>query len=165
MVVLGGKIPGRKTAAAGNPDRRMRLLNRPRPYIHHRQFEVLAVPRENLGRLPRLHNEVVRLVVALALLDRRDSVAQVHVLRRPQRHPGHQAAAADAIDHRVLFGDSYRRIRRRKRRPHLHDGDVGAVSCARENRPHQVGIRHEAVCVLMMLVDADAVDSLVGRMN
>src|SRR5208283_3203435 len=82
VIVPGGKIPGRETAAARNPHRRMRLLNWTRPDVDHRQFEVLSVPCENLRRLPRFQNEVVRLVVTLALLDRRDSVAQVHVLRR-----------------------------------------------------------------------------------
>ena len=117
VIVLGGKIPGRETAAARNPHGRMRLLNRPRPDIDHRQFEVLAVPRENLRRRPRLDNQVVRLVVALALLDRRNSVAQVHVLRGPERHAGNHPPAADTIDHRILFGDSNRRIRSRQRRP------------------------------------------------
>ena len=47
VVVLGREVPRAQAAAARDPHGRMRLLYRTRPQIDHRQFEVLAVPRED----------------------------------------------------------------------------------------------------------------------
>ena len=165
MVMLGGEIPGAEAAGAGNPYRRMRLLNRPRPQIDHRQLEVAAVPREDLARLPRLHDQVVRLVIAFAMLDRRDPVAKIRIHRRAERHPRHQPSAADTVEHRVFFGDANRRNRRRQRRAHLHDGAVEAIGGAGQRRSHQVGAGHEAVGILMVFVDANAVEAGLGGMH
>ena len=162
MPLIRRELPRAEAAHAGNPDGRVRLLNRPRPQVHHRQLRVLPVVGERLARLPRLQDQVVRLVVALALLDRRDAVAHVGVHRRAQRHPRHQPPARDAVQHRVLLRDPDRRVRRRERRAHLHQRHVLAAGRARQRPAHHVRAGHEAVGVLVVLVYADTVEAEVG---
>src|SRR5206468_5177982 len=101
VVVLDSEVPGAKAPAAGHPDRRMRLLHGPRPEVDHGQLSVLAVPGEDLAGLPGFEDQVVGLVVALTLLDRRYAVAEVGVHRAAERHSCDETAAADAVEHRV----------------------------------------------------------------
>src|SRR5262249_58460793 len=61
-------------AGTGNPDRRMRLLDRPWPEGEHRQLIVPAVPGEDLLCLPGLQPQLQRFAVALALLHWDDRV-------------------------------------------------------------------------------------------
>ncbi len=70
VVHLRAPAPGLDRAAAGNPDRRMRLLDRPRPDVDVALLVVAAVEGEGVLLGPGLHDEVVRLVVALAQLAR-----------------------------------------------------------------------------------------------
>ncbi len=165
VVVLGGEVPRREAAEPRHPHRRVGLLDRPGPEVHHAELLVLAVPGEHLRFGPRLDDQVVGLVVALPLLDGRDPVDHVGVHRAAERHAGDQPAAADAVDHGVLLGHPDRRVRRRQRRAHLDDADVEAVGRLRQDRAHQVRSGHEAVGVLVVLVDADAVQAGVGGVD
>ena len=150
---------------AGNPDRRMRLLDRPRPQVHHAELVVLAVPGEHLLCRPRLGHESERLAVALALLDRHHAVRQHGVRRQPGREAGHQPSAADAVEHRVFFGDAGRRRGRGQGRAELDDRDVLAVGGARQHRAHDARVGHEAVDVLVMLIGAQPVHAGLGRIQ
>ena len=58
------------TADAGDPDRRMGLLQRPFERIHDPEMIMLALPSERAGRGPGLDHEVVRFLEALAIMHR-----------------------------------------------------------------------------------------------
>ena len=143
----------------------MGTLDRTGPQVDHRQLKELAVPGENFAALPGLEDQVVRFIVALALLNGADSVAQVDVHRRAQRHSRDQPSAADAIQHRVFFGHPDGRIGGRQRRAHLHDGRIHPIGRARQHRAHHVGRGHETVGVLMVLVDANPVHPAFGGVD
>src|SRR3984893_892352 len=70
VVAVDHELHGRGTAGARDPDRRMRLLHRPRPEIDHGQLVMLAVPGEYLLGTPSLEDELECFPIALALLDR-----------------------------------------------------------------------------------------------
>ena len=137
----------------------MRLLDRPRPQIDHRQLIVPAVPGEDLLRLPRFQHQLQRLAIAFALLDRDDGIRNGGVGRQSGRETGNQAPAADAVEHGIFFGDPRRRAGRRQSRAELDDGDVLRLRRPRQHRAHQARIGHEAVDVLVMLVGAQPVDA------
>ena len=146
----------------------MRVLHRPRPQIHLRQLIVFSVPGEEFLRGPRLEHEIDRLAPALALIHRRDAVADIGVATEPERHAGDQAAAADAIEHRIFFGDADRRRGGGERGAELDNGDIVQALVARHFRQdgaEQVGIAHEPVRVLVVLVGADAVEAELCRQH
>ena len=159
MVQADDIFRGRGDAGAGNPDRRMRLLDRPRPEVHHAELIMLAVPGEDLLRRPGLGHQRQRLAVALALFDRDDGVRDRRVRRQPRGEAGNQPPAADAVEHRVFLGDARRRRGRGQRRAELDDRDVLAVGLPRQHRAHDARIGHEAIDVLVMLVGAQPVQA------
>ncbi len=152
-------------AGAGDPDRRMRLLDRPRPQIDHRQLIMLAVPGEHLPRRPRLGDQRQRLAEALALLDRDDAVRERRVSRQSGGKARHEPPAADAVEHRVFLGDARRRRGRGQGRADLHDRHVLPVGLLRQHRAHQARIGHEAIDVLMMLIGAQPVHADLGGID
>src|SRR5262249_35808303 len=74
---LSDELNGLATAQAGNPDRRVRLLQRARPGIDVTEVVMLRVPDKRPRRRPRLHDEVQRLAEFLAGMRRVDSVAEI----------------------------------------------------------------------------------------
>ena len=64
------------------------------------------------------------------------------------------------VDHRELFRHAGRRIVERQRVAHHADRRIGGA--ARQRRGDQVGRRHQAVAVGMMLVHADRVEAALG---
>ena len=62
VVHLGAPLPGLDRAAAGNPDRRMRLLHRARPDVDVALLVEAAVEGEGVLLGPGAHHQVVRLV-------------------------------------------------------------------------------------------------------
>ena len=165
VVAVDDEIDRGGAAGAGNPDRRMRLLDRPRPQVHHRQLIVLAVPGKNFLGAPGFLHQRQRLAVTLALLDRHDAVGDRRVGRQSGRKARHQTAAADAVDHGVFLGDPRRRAGRGQGRAELHDRDVHAVGGARQHRAHQARIGHETVDVLVVLVGAHPVHAGARRVD
>ncbi len=156
VVVVEAEVPRLDRAAARDVDRRVRLLDRPRPDVHVAQLRVLAVERERLGLGPRLHDQLVRLAV-LVTRERGDlAVAEVRVHRRADREARDEPTAADAVEHRELLRDTDRWVVQRDRV--ADDADRRAAGSARQPGSDDVRARHDAVAVLVMLVDADAVE-------
>ena len=102
----------------------------------------------------------MRLVVAVAQQRRVLAVGVAGVHRRADREAGDQPPAGDAVDHGELFGDARRRVVERQRV--AHDADRGVGGAARQRRGDQVGRRHQAVAVGVVLVHADRVEAAVG---
>ncbi len=165
IVAVDDEIDRGGAAGARNPDRRMRLLQRPRPQVHHRQLIMLAVPGEDFLGAPGFLHQLQRLAITLALLDRHDAVGDRGVGRQSGRKARDQTAAADAVDHGVFLGDPRRRAGRRQGRAELHDRHVHAVGGAGEHRAHQARIGHKTVDVLVVLVGAHPVHAGARRMD
>src|SRR5262249_56611276 len=97
MVLANHILRGRGDARAGNPDRRMRLLDRPRPKVHHAELIVPAVPGENVPRGPGLDHQGQRFAETLALLDPDDGVRDGGVGGEPPGESRNQPDAPDAV--------------------------------------------------------------------
>src|SRR5262245_65932616 len=74
MVLANHVLRGRGDAGAGNPDRRMRLLDWSRPKVHHAELIMPAVPGENVPRRPGLDHQGQRLTEKLALINRIEGI-------------------------------------------------------------------------------------------
>ena len=135
----------------------MRLLERLRPQVDVAQLGVLAVEREDVLGLPRLENQIVSLVVLLANRRGNFAVAEVGIHRGADREAGDQAPARNHVEHREFLGDANRRIVKRDRVAEHHQ--VGVARAPREGGRHDIRRRHQAVRILMMLVDAEPVEA------
>ena len=161
VVHLGRPAPRLHRAGAGNPDRRMRLLDRPRPDVDVALLVEAAVEGERVLLLPGAQDEVVRLVVALAQLARVGAVGVGGVHRRAHREAGDQPAARDAVDHGELLRHARRRVIEREAVAEHADRRAGGAP--RQRRGDQVRRRHQAVAVGMMLVAADRIEAALRR--
>ena len=160
VVHLGAPSPGLHRAAARHPDRRMRRLDRPRPDVHVALLVEPPVEGERVAIGPGAQDQVVRLVIALAQQRRVLAVGVTGVHRRADRKPGDQPPAGDAVDHCELFGHPRRRIVQRQRVAHHAERGVGRAP--RQRGGDQIGRRHQAVAVGMMLVHAYRVEAAFG---
>src|SRR2546425_9278070 len=100
---------GPRTARAqrGDPDRRVRLLVRPRPDVHLPVVEVLALPVEGaVVARPRLHDQIVGLPEALHHTGR-PMISGRYLVWDAAHEPALQAAARVDVDHRHLLGHAY----------------------------------------------------------
>ena len=157
VIVIGAEVVGLDRSAAGNPNRRMRLLQRLRPQVHVTQLGVLAVEREHVFGLPGLDDQIVSLVILLANRRGNFAVAEVGIHRGSDREARDQPSARNHVEHREFLGDANRRIVKRYRIPEHHQ--VGVARAPREGGRHDIRRRHQAVCILMMLVDAEPVEA------
>ena len=85
------------------------------------------------------------------------AVAVVGVHRGADGKARHQPAAADAVQHGELLGDPHRRIIEGDGVAQDDDGRVRGAP--RQARGDDVGRRHDAVAVLVVLINADAVEA------
>ena len=127
VVHLGAPVPGLDRAAARDPDRRVRLLHRPRPDVDIALLVEAAVEGKGVLLGPGPHYQVVRLVVALAQHARVLAIGKTGVHRRPDREAGDQPPARDAVDHREFFGDPGRRVVERQGVAHHAQRGVGGA--------------------------------------
>src|SRR5262249_6609077 len=103
MVLANPVLRGRGDAGAGNPDRRMRLLDWSRPKVHHAELIMPAVPGENVPRRPGLDHQGQRFAETLALLDRDDAVRDGGVGRQPRGQSSDHPSSPAPLAHRVYF--------------------------------------------------------------
>ena len=123
---------------------------------------MLADELERAGLGPRPDDEVVGLREALAGVGRVDR-ERVVLGPAADDEAGDEPPAADAVDHGELLGHAGRRVVQRQRV--ADDRDLHPLRLAGEDRRHQVGRRHEPVGVLVVLVDADAVEAELLRVD
>jgi hypothetical protein len=124
------------------------------------ELVVAAVEGERTGLGPYADDQVVGLVVAVAELARVLAVREARVHRRADREARDEPTSREAVEHRELLGDTERRVVERERVPHHDERRIAGPS--RERGGHQVGRRHEAVPVRVVLVHADAVEADFG---
>src|SRR6185437_10540580 len=92
-VVIDAPIPGLDATAARNPNRRMRLLDRPRPDINVAELRVFAVESERLGLGPGAQHELAALVIFIAQGRRRFAIGIDGVERRADGEAGDETSA------------------------------------------------------------------------
>ena len=135
----------------------MRFLHRLRPQVHVAQLGVAAVEREGLFLGPGADDQFMRLVVFLPRQGRDGAVAEIGIHRRADRESGHQPPAGNAVEHGEFLGHADRRIVQRDRIAE-HD-DRRVLRPPRQRGGDQVRRGHQPVTILVMLVDADAVEA------
>ena len=155
MAFLADPVPGLDGAPAGNPDRRARLLERPRPDVDVAELRVAPVEGEGFLLRPGADDQPLGLAVLLAERDRVLPVAVVRIHARTDGEAGDDAATAHAVEHRDLFRHADRRVVERDAVAEEDDRDV--LRLAGERGGDDVRRRHQAVAVLVVLVDADPV--------
>ena len=138
----------------------MRALDRARPDVDVALLVEAAVEGEGVGVGPGAQDQVVRLVVAVAQQRRVLAVGVAGVHRRADREAGDQPSAGDHVDHGELFGHAGRRVVQRQRVAHDADRRIGGA--ARQRGRDQVGRRHQAIAVGVVLVHAHRVEAAVG---
>ena len=159
--VLGAVGDGGRRPEAGDPHRRMGLLQRSGPGVHVGQLVVVPVERERARARPRLEHEVNRFAKPGAGLGGVD-VGGVVLGAAADHEPGDEPAPAHDVEHGHLLGDTGGGVVEGQRV--AEDADLHPAGLACQGRRHQVGRRHEPVGVLVMLVDDDAVEpELLGH--
>ena len=144
----------------GNPDRRMRLLRRPRPRIDVAQGIVAAFPRERSVLGPGAVDEIDGLPELLAR-GRRGHIVIERLRSRPRRKAGDQAAVRHVVEHGVFLRHA-QRVEMQRQQVAEND-DLAALGLLRQRGGDQIGRRHQAIDVLVMLVEHHAVEAdLVG---
>ena len=139
----------------------MRLLERARPEVDVANLVVFAVPGEDVGVLPGAQDQVVVLLVLVAQRGRIGAEAEVVVHRGADRESGDEASARHHVEHGHFLGHAGGRVVERDRLAEQQDRHV--LGAAREGGGHQLGRGHHPIGVLVMLVDADAVEAERGR--
>ena len=145
--------------ARRHQDRRMRLLQRPRPDRHRADTGRTRPP----SRTARARSSALR-ISAIASRSRvarfvgRDVVGDVFV-RDAAHQAGDEPPAAHHVEHRVFLGDADRVEQRHEIAEHR---ELDRLRCAATSaRADQVAVRHQPVGAEMVLVAADPVEAAV----
>src|SRR5262249_42315452 len=109
-----------------DPDRRMRLLQRPRPEVDIVELVMPAVVAERPDLGPGAQNKLVRLVIAAVRMGGVDAAGEVFGADAAPE-AGEEAAAAEMIEHGEFLGHrhriAYQRQLDRQRVSRLRQGD------------------------------------------
>src|SRR5690606_33378343 len=138
-------------------DRWVGLLNGAGPRVHVAQLRVLAVEGEGLFLRPGPDDQVVGLAVLVAQGDRRLAVGVVRVHGGADGKARDQAATTDDVQHGEFFRHSRGWVVQGQGIAEYYYGGVRRTTC--QGGGHQVWGRHHSVSILVMFVDADAVES------
>ena len=157
MALAGHPLPGLDAATAGDPDGRMRLLDRAWPDIDVAQLRIFAIEGKWLGSRPGLDHQVMRFIVLVAQHGGHLAIGEVGIHRRPHRETRHQPPTAHDVEHGELLGHPNGRII--ERQAIAEDDQRRARGPTRQRGGDQVRRGHEAVGVAMVLVAADAIEA------
>ena len=141
---------------AWDPHARIGLLQGQRPRIDDAVLIVRALPAERTGHGPGLHDQVVRLLEALAVVGGVHARRQL-LLSAAAHEPGHEPALRDHVDHGQLLGEPDRVLGERQRIAEHHDLD--ALGGAGQHGCEYVGLGLHAERRVVVLVQHDAVDA------
>ncbi len=162
IVVVQTPIPGLDAATTGNPHRRMGLLHWAWPNIDIAQLRILAVKTERLRTGPGLDDEIVSFLILVAQGGRNFTIGKIRIHRGADRKAGNKTAAGHHVEHRKFFGNAHGRIVEGDAVAQHDDGGVFGAST--QGCGHEVWGGHQAVRILMMFIDAEAVKAaLVGK--
>ena len=139
----------------------MGVLERSGPDVHVAHLVVFSVEGEGFRFCPGLHYEVVRFVILLAQAGGGHAVGVVGVHRGADRESGDEPAAAYAVEHCELLRYTQGRVVEGEAIAENHYR--GVLGAAGESRRGDIGGRHDPVCVVVVFVDADAVESNLVR--
>src|SRR5436309_7646576 len=146
---------------AWDPHARVRRLQRHRPRVHHAVLVVRAFPAERPGLGPRLHDQRVRLLEALAVVRGIDAGGEL-LLAAAAHEAGHEAPARDHVDHRQLFGQPHRVVGERQWVAEQHQ--LHAPGHGGQDRREHVALGLHAERRVVVLGEHDAVESdLLGQ--
>ena len=142
-----------------NPNRRVRLLVWTRPRVDVRKIVVLPAPVKGARFGPCAHDQIVGFAEAF-VRERRVHVPGMIFGADPAHEPRDEAAARNVVEDREFFGDHERVVHQRQRAAEHGDRSLRAP---RERARDHARRRHQAVGVLVMFVNAEAVEAeLVG---
>ena len=138
----------------------MRLLRRSWPRIDVAQGIMAAFPCERSVLGPGTMDEIDRLPELFAR-GRRGHIVVERLRSRARRKAGDQAAIRHVVEHGVFLRHA-QRIEMQRQEVAEND-DLAALGLLRQRGRDQIGRRHQAIDVLMMLVEHHAVEAdLVG---
>ena len=153
---MGGPLDGFGRALGRAPDRRVRLLVGAGPEIDVFEMVVLALEGERPLLGPGADDEVMRLVEAV-MREGRVGAHRIVLAADAADHAADQPPARDAVDHRVLFGERQRMLADAEGRS--DDGELDPRGASRQRRRGDDRRGHDAVGVLVVLVDAEPVEA------
>ena len=149
-------IHGLDAVGAGDPDGGMGRLQGLRPWVHIAHGIVLALEacRSRLG--PGLHDEIHSLPEALARQRHGIGIA-VGLMPAARREARHQPPVRHAIEHGVFLRHAQRTEGQRQQIAQHHQ--LAFLGGLRERGGQQIGRGHDAVDVLVMLVEHHAIEA------
>ena len=121
---------------------------------------MLALEGEGTDLGPSAHDQVVRLMKAFVAVGRVGAPGVVFGTDAAHE-AGNEAAFGDVVDHGEFFGHGHRVVQQRQGPTQNRDLDI--FGAPRQRSGHDTRLRHQAIGVLVVLVDADAVKAkLIG---
>ena len=117
---------------------------------------MLALEREWTWLRPRLDDEIMRFMEAL-MREIRIDAGRVILGADAAHEAADDAAAREVVEHRVFFGDVHRIALQRQGA--AEDRDLDLLRALDKRAGDEIGRRHQSIGVLVMLVDADAVEA------
>ncbi len=151
-VVPGGELDQLLAGGDRRPDRRVRLLHRPRPQRDIPVAVEFSLKREDLLG-PRPRNDLEGLLEARARLRHRYVMHRVFA-RDAAGDAGDETAIRQAVDHGQLLGQPQRLVQRKQVAVDQELEPRGPLRCSRS---HQVGRVHQPVRRCVVLVEANAI--------
>src|SRR5437667_3980043 len=146
---------------AGNPVAWVRRLQRHRPWVHHAVLVVRALPAERPGLGPRLDDQRMGLLEALAVVGGIDAGGEL-LLAAAAHEAGDEAPARDHVDHRQLFGEPHGVVGERQRVAEQHE--LHALGHGGQDRGEHVALGLHAERRVVVLVQHDPVEAdLLGQ--
>ena len=159
VLVLRGPDYRFRRGHAGNPDGRVRFLQRHHPRVDHPVVVVLAFVAERAGLGPGVDDDVVRLVEPLAVVQR-VGVGGHAFLPDAAHESADHAPAGEDVDHGDFLGDAQRIFVDGQHVAQEHD--LALLGARGQHRADDVDRGHHAQRVVVMLVDHHAVEPRLG---
>ena len=134
----------------------MRFLVRARPKVYIFKVIVFALESEGAGLGPCPDDQIMGLVKA-GMTKRWVGTHRIELAANAAHHAANNAPASDAVEHGMFFRERQRMLTDTKRA--ADNGDLNPIGIARKCRGGHDWRRHNAIGVLMVLVDTESVEA------